>query len=374
MKEIKKYLPAGFVVFLLYLVYLYWRPLVKFIGTILGAATPLFIGLVIAYIVNVVMVRFERLYKRIFKGKFDKARRPICIILSFASVIIVIALVVAIVAPQVVDAVSVIVKNGASSITPYLKKLEKYPAIEQYVKNIQKTITQASASASSQSVIHGVLTGASGAFSNMMKALSSVFSILSACLFGLIFSLYLLGSKEKLQHQVCLLIQTYLPKGYDGILHVAHVFNHAFSNFIVCKVIDGLSLGIMTTIGCLLFHFPYAMMVGVIIGVTALVPIIGAYVGAALSAFLIFTSNPMQALYFLVFYVILQQIDDNIIYPRIVGSSLGLPALWILGAVTIFGGVFGFVGMLIGVPITSGLYTLLKEDVKRRQKRLKASS
>ena len=125
----------------------------------------------------------------------------------------------------------------------------------------------------------------------------------------------------------------------------------------------------MTTIGCLIFHFPYAIMVGVIIGVTALVPIIGAYVGAAISAFLIFIANPIKALYFLIFYVILQQIDDNIIYPRIVGSSLGLPAIWILGAVTVFGGVFGFVGMLIGVPITSGLYTLLKEDVLRRRQK-----
>ncbi len=371
MKEVKKYLPAGFVVFLLYLVYLYWKPLIGFIGTILGAATPLLIGLIIAYIVNVVMIRFEALYKKIFKGKCDGARRPLCIILSFASVIAVIALVTAIVMPQVINAVTVIVKNGASSLTPYLKKLEKYPQIAQYAQSLQASLTHASSSVSKQSsdIIHGVLTGATGAFSNVVKAISSVFSVLSACLFGFIFSLYLLGSKEKLQHQLGILIKTYIPKGYDDILHVANVFNHAFSNFIVCKAIDGLSLGVMTTIGCLIFHFPYAIMVGVIIGVTALVPIIGAYVGAAISAFLIFIANPIKALYFLIFYVILQQIDDNIIYPRIVGSSLGLPAIWILGAVTVFGGVFGFVGMLIGVPITSGLYTLLKEDVIRRRQK-----
>ena len=221
MKEVKKYLPAGFVVFLLYLVYLYWKPLIGFIGTILGAATPLLIGLIIAYIVNVVMIRFEALYKKIFKGKCDGARRPLCIILSFASVIAVIALVTAIVMPQVINAVTVIVKNGASSLTPYLKKLEKYPQIAQYAQSLQASLTHASSSVSKQSsdIIHGVLTGATGAFSNVVKAISSVFSVLSACLFGFIFSLYLLGSKEKLQHQLGILIKTYIPKGYDGILH-----------------------------------------------------------------------------------------------------------------------------------------------------------
>lgn len=372
MSTFKKYFPIAVLAFLLYLATLYWKKFVHLTGSLLSAAAPLLLGLVIAYVVNIIMIRYEKLYKKIFKERFDGGRRVSCILLSYFTVVLFIILLFSIVTPQIVNAIQTFFKHGYSTFAPYLKKLAKNPQIAKYADSLEsalKSIRSGSTSAKAQSTLTSLLTGAGGAMKTIRTIASSLVSGLTTLFFGLIFSLYLLGGKERLQRQLKRLITTYLPKASGPIYHVAYVFDHAFSSFVVCKVTDGLILGILTSMGCLILGFPYATMIGVIIGVTALIPVIGAYVGAVIGAFLILTVKPIKALYFLAFYIILQQVDDNIIYPRIIGSSLGLPAIWSLGAVTIFGGTFGFIGMLIGVPITSAIYTLLKEDLNRRNKK-----
>jgi predicted PurR-regulated permease PerM len=369
MKIKNKYVSFGLMAFILYMIYLYWRPFVKLIGTFVKAASPMIFGLVLAYIVNIIMIRYEALYKKLFLGKGEKVRRGICILLSFVSVIAFFAIMTAIIAPQIVNAIATLIKNGASSLTPYIKKLSKYPQAAEVLKNVQNYLKPSSGSISKQAtqLLKQVFTGNSNLFKQVTSILSSIVSILATILFGFIFSIYLLGGKERLQDQLCRLIKAYIPKTYGGIMYVAHVFNHAFSNFIICKVTDGIILGVLTTLGALILRIPYAFMVGPIIGITALVPIIGAYIGALVSAFLIFTVKPASVIVFLIYYIILQQVDDNVIYPRIVGSSLGLPAIWTLASVTVFGSVFGLAGMILGVPVTSALYTMISENVHQRE-------
>ena len=149
--------------------------------------------------------------------------------------------------------------------------------------------------------------------------------------------------------------------------YVLRIFNVKFQNFIIGQCVEALILGVLCTIGMLVFRFPYALMVGATISATALIPILGAYFGAAIGAFMIFTESPLRALGFLVFIVVLQQLEGNLIYPKTVGSSIGLPGIWVIAAVTIGGGLAGIPGMLVGVPLAAAIYQMISDDVHRSE-------
>ena len=156
------------------------------------------------------------------------------------------------------------------------------------------------------------------------------------------------------------------PHTRETISYVLDTANKSFSSFIVGQCTEAVILGTLCTVGMLIFRFPYAAMTGTVVGVTALIPIVGAYIGAVVGGFMIFTQDPIQALLFLVFLVVLQQLEGNLIYPRVVGTSIGLPGIWVLAAVTIGGGAAGISGMLLGVPLAATLYRLLNDSVDRR--------
>ena len=202
--------------------------------------------------------------------------------------------------------------------------------------------------------------------SSVVSVVSSVFSTIVTSLVALIFSVYLLLDKEKLISQGKRIISTYLPKNGKNIFYVLETLNDSFHRFIVGQCTEAVVLGVLCIIGMWIFRFPYAMMIGVLIGFTALIPIAGAYIGAGVGAFMILTESPLKSLLFLVFIVILQQLEGNLIYPRVVGSSIGLPGIWVLAAITIGGGLMGIPGMLLAVPIMATLYRLLRDDMHKR--------
>jgi len=193
---------------------------------------------------------------------------------------------------------------------------------------------------------------------------------------GLIFSIYMLSNKEKLLAQICRLINVWMPHtAGETVMHIASVCNTTFQKFIAGQVTEAIILATLCTIGMLILRIPYALMVGCLIGVTALIPIIGAFIGGGIGAIMILTVNPVKALIFIIFLVILQQLEGDLIYPRVVGAKMNLSALWVLGAVTVGGGIAGPLGMLLGVPAVSALYTLVKEaTIKREQKQLSNST
>ena len=196
---------------------------------------------------------------------------------------------------------------------------------------------------------------------------TSAFGVIAKVVIGLIFALYLLFGKEKLSAQGLKILRAYLkPEQKDTVLYVLRTIHEAFSNFIVGQCTEAVILGVLCTLGMTVLGLPYAVMTGTIIGVSALIPVVGAYIGGALGAFMIFTVDPAQTLVFLIFLVVLQQLEGNIIYPRVVGNSIGLPGLWVLAAVTIGGGVMGVGGMLIGVPLSAALYKLFANHVNRK--------
>jgi len=180
-------------------------------------------------------------------------------------------------------------------------------------------------------------------------------------------SIYMLLSKEKLFSQTKRFMAAYFPQKINvDILHIVRVANQAFSNFIIGKCIDAIVVGLMCTGGMLLLNIPYAVMIGAIVGVTALVPIVGGYIGLIIGAFLILMISPVQALKFLIYLLIMQTFEGNVIYPKIIGDTVGLPPMWILISVTLGGTLLGVPGMLIGVPFVSTIYTILGEHVNER--------
>jgi predicted PurR-regulated permease PerM len=209
-----------------------------------------------------------------------------------------------------------------------------------------------------------------GAVGSIVSAVSNVFTAIIGVVVGLIFSIYVLFGKEKLGSQSKLLISTYFPKRAERLLYVIKVLDESFHSFIVGQCTEAVVLGVLCIIGMLILRIPYAVMIGVFIGFTALIPIAGAYIGAGVGAVLMLTTDPLLALEFLIFIVILQQLEGNLIYPRVVGNSIGLPGIWVLTAITVGGGVLGIGGMLLAVPLAAAAYRLLREDLARRQSRV----
>ena len=199
---------------------------------------------------------------------------------------------------------------------------------------------------------------------------SSVVSGFTNLFIGLVFSVYVLAQKEKLAGQVKRVLSAFLPeKINNSVLYVCALLNKNFTNFITGQCLEAVILGTMFVIAMTIFRMPYAVMIGVLIAFTALIPIVGAFIGCVVGAFLILLVNPWKALAFIVLFLVLQQIEGNLIYPRVVGSSVGLPAMWVLVAVTIGGSLFGIMGMLVFIPLISTVYALLRECVNRRNEK-----
>ena len=197
-----------------------------------------------------------------------------------------------------------------------------------------------------------------------VNVVGTVFSSIVTTVLSIIFAVYLLVDKEKIGRQFDKVMRRYMSTNfYERTKYVISVLDDSFSSFISGQCLDAMLVGIMCTIGMLILRLPYATMIGAIVAFTALIPVAGSYIGAGLGAFMILTVSPIKALIFLIFIIVLQQTDGNIVYPKIVGSSIGLPGIWVLAAVTVGGGLMGILGMLIAVPIAATLYKILRADV-----------
>ena len=366
-------------VFLLFLAMTYWELVAGILMTILGASTPIFIGFAIAYVLNLLMSFYEKHYfpkkrepkknkkpSKINWSKFiDGSRRPICLVASILTLLVIIAVVVWIVIPELVQAVSFLV----SEIPPLISKLLNTEFVQKALA--PETIDQLRAidwKTYITKIAETLGSGLGNAVDVVFSAISSVISAIVTVFISLIFAVYMLTSKEGMLHQSKRLLKNYLkPSWVNKILHFFDVLNSSFRNYVVGQCTEAIILGLLCIIGMAIFQFPYAMMVGTLIGFTALIPVAGAYIGAAVGCVMILTVSPIKALLFLVFIVVLQQLEGNIIYPKVVGSSLGLPAMWVLAAVTIGGGLMGVLGMLLGVPVVATIYRLVCEDMDRRE-------
>ncbi len=355
-------------IFVLFLCMYYWEAISGLLSVALGAATPILIGLAIAYVLNILMSFYERHYFPKFTGKkvVEKSRRGVCLVGAILTLMGIIALVVYLVVPELVSCVKFLV----AEIPPLIKALLESKWVKELLP--ADTLSQLASvdwMAYISQIVQTIGSGLGDAVNAVISAVTSVISVIVTIFISLIFSIYLLYGRDTLQRQGQRAMRNYLPeKLTKKSMHCLAVLNDSFHRYIVGQCTEAVILGVLCTVGMLIFRFPYAGMIGTLVGFTALIPIAGAYIGAGAGAIMILTESPVKAILFLVFIVVLQQIEGNLIYPKVVGKSIGLPAIWVLAAITIGGSLMGILGMLIGVPLASALYRLLREDIHKRER------
>lgn len=356
----------GICIFILFLCMRYWQTAVNIVSLIIGAASPLILGCIIAYMVNILMSFYEKQFFKKIKSKFViKIKRPICMIAAFLTLALLISFILFMIVPELVACIEVLIAKLPKAIEDLI---DNGKLIELLPKDISSFIEQIDWSNIVSKVSEFLFSGIGNVTGTVTTVISSVFSTVVTLVIGFIFSVYLLLGKDKLKRQTSKLMNHYLnAKWREHVLYVVSVLNENFRQFIVGQCIEAVILGCLCALGMLIFRFPYAIMIGVLIGFTALIPVAGAYIGAITGAFMILTVSPQKSLLFIIYIVVLQQIEGNLIYPRVVGKSIGLPAIWVLAAVTIGGGLGGVVGMLLGVPLAASVYQFLCDDMKKER-------
>ena len=358
-------LKVGVSAFALYLCIHFWPAAVTLLGTVLSAATPLFVGFVIAYIVNIPMSAMERrFFPKSEKKAVKKLRRPLCLVGAVLSLIAIVALVVWLVVPQLVSCVQLIIDELPDFINRQVARAKELGIFSPETIGMLENIDWPSKLGQfAQIITSGIGDVATAVFS----AVSSVFSGIVTAVISVIFSVYLLMGKDRLKRQYHKLAGRYLKRSWcEKIDYVAVIVNKCFRRFIVGQCTEAMILGVLCMLGMWILRLPYASMVGALIAFTALIPVAGSFIGGAVGAFMILTVSPVNALVFLIFLVILQQLEGNIIYPKVVGTSMGLPSIWVLAAVTVGGSVMGIGGMLLGVPLAAAVYRIIREHVNKK--------
>ena len=346
----------------------YFDQIVAGISNLWNVMFPLVFGLVIAYVLNIVLVRVERLYFPRSKSRWVVAtRRGVGIVLSIVLVLALFILIGRLGVPGLGKAFGVIGRGVPVVLGQIAGWLEENGTLE--AANALQDVDWRGLANKAVDVLR---SGIGSVLNSTITVVGSVVSGVVNFFIGLIFGIYILAGKEKLKAQAGKMLRAYLKEG--TVLRIRRIYrtaNDTFSSFIIGQCTEAVILGTLCTVGMLIFQFPYAPMIGAFVGVTALIPIVGAYLGAAVGAFMIVTVDPLKALLFIVFILILQQVEGNLIYPKVVGSSIGLPGMWVLAAVTIGGGLLGIGGMLLGVPFAATVYKLIRNDVNERMKNKK---
>ncbi len=333
----------------------------------LQLVSPLLLGLALAMILNVPMRFLEsHLWPKATKKLWQGCRRPVAYALSLAVILGVLVGVVWLVIPELVGAFTVLVEMVVD-LANTINGMDRSEIAQLPLGNVLLNADWDGLMTTAQNWLKnqgGTIVNT--AFDTIGSLAGGIFDFFIA----FVFSIYILFSKEKLKVQVCRLMYAWLPRNVaHWTIHAARIGSANFRNFISGQSIEAVILGVLCMLGMVVLGLPYAPMVGALVGVAALVPVVGSVVGAIVGAFMILTVNPMDAVVFVVFLIVLQQLEGNLIYPRVMGSRVNLPGMWILAAVTVGGGLAGPVGMLLSVPIAATAYALLKEATVRRERR-----
>ena len=362
---------AGVTMVTVYLVCTYWHVLTRVLGVAVSAASPLFVGAAIAYVANILMSFYERhFFVKSKKPVFGRIRRPVCMLLAFLTAVLAIVWLLTTVLPELGKCVEMIIASLPQALNRAYAWLEEKFQISQWLgaANVSLPVADVDWRSLITKAVNLVMSGVGGAVGVAVTAVSSVASTVVTLFLAIVFAIYLLSGKERLSGQCIRLMRTYLgEKVTDRALYVIQVVDDSFHAFIVGQCTEALILGAMCLIGMMILGFDYAMTISMLVGFTALIPIAGGYIAGVAGAFMLFVNSPLKALGFVVFLLVLQQIEGNLVFPRVVGSSIGLPGVWVLAAVTIGGGVMGIPGMLLGVPLASAIYQLLGRDMHARR-------
>ena len=340
-----------------------YRGVLGLLAGLMKMALPFLIGMVIAFILNVPMRKIESF---ICPGKEKRWKRPLSLTLSILGVLGIMLIVLLVVVPELFQTRVTL----QESVPVFLEEVQRqaqeifatYPEIVNYISQIEVDWRQ---------TLEGILSflgnGAGTVLSTTFSAAMSIVSGIATFGIGFIFAVYILLQKETLARQIKKFLRAFLKdKAANRIFEIAALTEKTFSNFLTGQCLEAVILGLMFFVTLSIFRMPYAVLIGVLIAFTALIPMFGAFIGLAVGAFLMLIVNPVQAFIFIIMFFVLQQIEGNLIYPHVVGNSVGLPSIWVLVAVTVGGSAMGIVGMLIFIPLCSVGYSLLREEVNKR--------
>ena len=352
---------------------MYSKEVLNAVKSVIGMLTPFLVGAAMAFVLNL-PTRFieNKIFAKWKKPKSAGLKRALSIVLALLFVVAILVFAVSMVLPQLTQTLmelGTVIPNYFRGLVKELEALAvQYPEWQDAFKALEEISIDWS------SVISYVTEFLKNGLGNLVSSTVGFAGSVAGALFdgviSFVFAVYILSGKEKLGRQARKLLHAYLPeKAYEKTMKVFALCNHNFAKFISGQCLEAIILGTMFVICMTIFGMPYAVLVGVLIAFTALIPIVGAFIGRAVGAFLILMVSPVKALVFVIMFLVLQQLEGNLIYPKVVGNSVGLPAIWVLLAVSLGGSLFGVVGMLVFIPLMSTLYALLKENVNNRNKK-----
>ncbi|MBE7028074.1 MAG: AI-2E family transporter [Ruminococcaceae bacterium] len=338
-----------------------------FVMMLVNVLMPFIAGGAIAFVVNVPMRRIEKLFPK----KMGRLKRPIAYILTLICLCAVLAFALFVIIPDISKTIANLALQVPGAIETVKRFFENLmgnnPQIEDIIRNINIDFD-----ALGKQAISILQNSATGILNIGVNIISNVVGGILSFVIAFMFSIYILMQKEKLSRQSKKVIYSYLPMSIsDKLVKVARMTNKAFSSFISGQCIEAIILGVIFFIILSILRFPYVLLISVVISISSLIPVVGAFIGCIIGALLLLVVNPLEALIFIIVFIIVQQIEGNLIYPHVVGSSVGLPSIWVLVAVTLGAGLYGIMGILIFIPLCSVVYALFKESVSDRLKERK---
>ena len=368
-KKIRTYFLLVAFAVLLYVVAMNYRSLLLGIKYLVAIVNPFIIGIVIAFVINVPMRSLEQgLYKKV---RHKRLGRILSLLTTLVLLILVLWAIFTLIFPELYSTIESIGQRVPGAIEDVIqwgdKVAEKHPEIEGYIVEAEKMLSDFDWKETVSQSLKFVKNGVGGFVNTTIDIVGNLVNSVVNFGIGFVFAIYILLQKEKLaSHCKQFFYAVLKEEKADEVIRIGKLADRIFSSFLSGQVVEAIILGSMFFIAMSIFKFPYAMLVGVLIAVTALIPIFGAFIGLGVGAFLILMVDPMQALWFIVLFFVLQQLEGNLIYPYVVGNSIGLPGIWVLIAVSTGGSMFGVKGMLLFIPMFSLIYTLLREFVKKR--------
>lgn len=346
-----------------------FEKIIDVLGYFIKIFSPFILGVIFAFMLNVLVNFIERrMFGKVKSGKrWNKAKRPLSITISLLTVLIIVIFVIYLIIPQLNNSISLFIGTLPEYKEDIVGILDKFDVdnstievVSEYLDNFGKVITDF------------IKDNSDDVITVTTEVVGSVINIVSKGVISIVFAIYILSQKETLKRQFSKFMVAYLkPKTIDKIKSVAILANKTFSSFVTGQCLEAVIFGSLCFVGMLIFRIPYALPIAVLLGFTALIPIFGAIVGIVLGAVLVFMVSPIKAIIFVVLILVIQQIENNLIYPKVVGKSVGLPGMWVLLSVTIGGSIGGLIGLFIATPLCSVIYALASQAVNDRLRKNK---
>ncbi|RKW55120.1 MAG: AI-2E family transporter [Lachnospiraceae bacterium] len=366
MNNIKKKYIAYIIIatVIIYGIVRYFNTVEGYIGNITKALMPFVAGAVMAYIINILMDFYEDLLLKKFHNK--KIIRTVAIVLSIFTFVLVIVLLLGLIIPQLIKIMFSIMYTNPGDIKKIIESIGKNNIVDKIADMMNIDINNIDISGYVTKLIRSVMSSVGNILMGVISGISGFFNTIISVFMAVVFAIYILMDKERIAVQGDKLLRAFLPSKRDSVIDVLRIFNTSFRNYFISQVKEAIILGVLLYIVMIIARLPYASSISILVGVTALIPVIGAYAGLFIGTLMILTKSFSSMIIFIIVHTVVQQFENNIIYPRVVGSSVGLPGMWVIVAVALGGSLGGIFGVFVAVPVAASLYFILKRETLKR--------